>query len=120
MARLEVSARGLALPRNPGARAAVCDMLIFADSDVALHPHALVLAAKKLSPSDASVAACFRSYGDERLALGSVSRHKSLLHSHIHQVFDSRAATFWAGCRGIRHSACAAVGCWRGMHSAQR
>lgn len=71
VARFEVSARSPAFPRNPGASVAVCDMLIIAGSDIALHAHALALAVKKLSPSDASVAACFGSYGDERPARGS-------------------------------------------------
>lgn len=42
--------------------------------------------------------------------LAALSWYESLLHSHMLQVFDSTAVTFWAGCGAIRHSAVAAGG----------
>jgi len=93
--------RGPAFARNRGAAAASGDVLVFLDSDVAVHDDTLWLIEKYLSEQP-DWAAVFGSYDDHPAARNFVSLYKNLLHSYTHQSSRSQSGSFWAGCGAIR------------------
>lgn len=100
---------GPAAARNRGAARGSGEILVFVDSDVAVHPDALRRLREALE-ADAGLDAVFGAY-DERPAVQThVSRFRNLLHHHIHVSSPGPAATFWAGLGAIRRDAFVAAG----------
>ncbi|MBI4904576.1 MAG: glycosyltransferase [Acidobacteria bacterium] len=100
---------GPAAARNAGARAARGGVLLFLDSDVAVHADTLERIAQRLS-SRPELAAVFGAYDDKPAAPGTVSRFRNLLHHFVHTQSAGAASTFWAGCGAIRRSAFESAG----------
>jgi GT2 family glycosyltransferase len=100
--RVEGGPLGPAMARNRGAEAALSEVLVFLDADVAVHPDALSRMERELS-NHPEIAALFGSYDDDPSEPGLVSRYKNLVHHHTHQASRPKASTFWAGCGAIRH-----------------
>ncbi len=92
---------GPAAARNLGARLARGDVLVFVDSDVAVHADTLARIAALMS-AHPELDALFGSYDAAPFEQGLVSRYKNLLHHYVHQNGVQEAGTFWAGCGAIR------------------
>lgn len=101
--------QGPAAARNLAVAEATCDLLVFVDADVELHPDALSLIRRRFA-ADPGLTAVFGSYDDQPAAAGLVSRFRNLLHHHTHSSHPGRATTFWAGLGAIRSDAFLAVG----------
>ena len=95
---------GPAAARNAGARRSSGDVIVFVDSDVAVHPDAFarIQAAFAIDPT---LTALFGSYDDDPRAGGVVSDFRNLLHHYVHQTAAGPATTFWAGLGAIRRDA---------------
>ncbi len=102
-------ARGPAFARNRGADAARGDILVFIDSDVAVHSTVLRLFADRFD-SDVGLVAVFGSYDDSPFEQSVVSRYRNLLHHHAHHQNAGEVPTFWAGCGAVRAGAFHDVG----------
>ena len=100
---------GPAVARNVGAIQAGGDVILFVDSDVALHPDAIGRVRRNFS-ADPDLVACFGSYDDRPAAPNFVSQYKNLFHHYVHQSARDEASTFWAGCGAIRRDAFLAAG----------
>jgi len=100
---------GPAAARNAGARRSSGDVIVFVDSDVAVHPDAFarIQAAFAIDPT---LTALFGSYDDDPRAGGVVSDFRNLLHHYVHQTAAGPATTFWAGLGAIRRDAFVASG----------
>lgn len=107
--RLSGPAHGPAYARNRGAEVASGELLVFIDSDVAVHGEALARFAE-LARSEPAIAAFFGSYDDNPSDGGLVSQYKNLFHHYVHQHGRRQAFTFWAGLGAIRREAFAAAG----------
>jgi len=92
---------GPAAARNRGAALAKCELLVFVDSDVAVHPDAFVRIRQAFAQNP-GVAAVFGSYDDDPAEPDLVSGFRNLLHHHVHTQAAGPAATFWAGLGAIR------------------
>ncbi|HEX6656255.1 MAG TPA: glycosyltransferase [Candidatus Limnocylindria bacterium] len=99
---------GPAEARNLGARRAAGDILVFVDSDVAVHAN--VFGAIREHFDDPGLAAVFGSYDDSPSEPGNVSAFRNLLHHHVHQDSPGAATTFWAGLGAVRREAFLAAG----------
>jgi GT2 family glycosyltransferase len=100
---------GPAAARNAGVRRTAGDVVVFVDSDVAVHPDAL----RRLSDAlerDASLHAVFGAYDAQPDVQTAVSRFRNLLHHHVHASAPGRADTFWAGLGAIRRETFEAAG----------
>lgn len=94
--------------RNVAAAQAVGDVLWFVDADVIAHDDgARELRAALAEPG---VVAAFGSYDDVPPAQNFLSQYKNLVHHHYHQKAGREAATFWAGCGGVKKDAFLAIG----------
>jgi GT2 family glycosyltransferase len=100
---------GPAAARNIGAEQATGDVLVFIDSDVAVHPDVFGQIRAALS-GDPSLTALFGSYDSDPSAGGLVSDFRNLLHHHVHQAAAGPAQTFWAGLGAVRRRDFLAVG----------
>jgi hypothetical protein len=100
---------GPAQARNLGAQQASSDLLVFVDSDVAVHADAFTRIRAHFG-ADPTLTAVFGSYDDEPAGPGLVSSFRNLLHHHVHQQGAGRAATFWAGLGAVRRDAFEASG----------
>lgn len=103
------SSAGPAAARNLGASRSSSELLIFVDSDVAVHPGAVEMIERRLR-EDPELAAVFGAYDDRPAAPGLVSRYRNLLHHHVHSAAAGPAETFWAGLGGVRRESFDAVG----------
>lgn len=96
--------------RNAGARHATCNVLVFVDADVVIHPDALtrIRAAFATHPE---LTAVFGSYDDDAPPTGgTVAAFRNLLHHHVHQGAGGPAGTFWSGLGAVRRDAFLAAG----------
>jgi len=100
---------GPAAARNAGALGAGCDVLVFVDSDVAVHRGALDRIRAAFG-ADPELTALFGSYDDAPADTHAVSRFRNLLHHHTHQQGAGAATTFWSGLGAIRRDVFHAVG----------
>jgi Glycosyl transferase family 2 len=100
---------GPAQARNVGARQASGDLLVFVDSDVAVHADAFTRIRARFD-ADPTLTALFGSYDDEPAASDLVSSFRNLLHHHVHHQGAGPAATFWAGLGAVRRDAFEASG----------
>ena len=87
--------------RNLGTDQAQGDVVVFVDSDVEVHPDALVRI-RRAFQTDSGLDAVFGSYDDDPAPHGVVSDFRNLLHHHVHQEGAGPATTFWAGLGAIR------------------
>jgi GT2 family glycosyltransferase len=87
----------------------MCELLVFVDSDVAVHPDAFVRI-RQIFAQNPEVAAVFGSYDDDPAEPDLVSGFRNLLHHHVHTQAAGRASTFWAGLGAIRAEAFEEVG----------
>jgi glycosyltransferase involved in cell wall biosynthesis len=110
-------ALGPAVSRNVGARHARGDVLLFVDSDVAMHDDVPQLVAQ-LFDARPEVVALFGSYDDRPASRGVVSRYRNLLHHHVHSTHAGEASSFWAGCGAVRREPFLAVGGFDAEHYA--
>jgi GT2 family glycosyltransferase len=100
---------GPAYARNRGADVARGDILVFIDSDVKPRIDTLSRTAAFFA-AHPDVSAVFGSYDDEPAEPGFFSQFKNLFHHYTHQVADTNARTFWAGCGAVRRDAFRKVG----------
>ena len=102
-------AGGPAAARNAGAARAAGDVLVFVDSDVAVHPDAFTRVRARLG-ADPDLVALIGSYDDAPADAGTVSRFRNLLHHHVHQRSAGPVASFWSGLGAIRRDTFLAAG----------
>jgi GT2 family glycosyltransferase len=100
---------GPAAARNSGAARSSGGVLVFVDSDVEVHPDALVRIERHFS-TDPQLAAVFGAYDEHPAAPGLTSRFRNLLHHHVHASSPGEAETFWAGLGAVRRNSFEAVG----------
>ncbi|MDQ3933598.1 MAG: glycosyltransferase, partial [Actinomycetota bacterium] len=100
---------GPAAARNCGAARATGDVLVFVDSDVAVHPDAFTRVRARLG-ADPDLVAVIGSYDDDPAEAGTVSRFRNLLHHHVHQRSAGPVASFWSGLGAIRRATFLAAG----------
>lgn len=100
---------GPAAARNLGARKARGEILFFVDADVVVRPDSVSRIAADFQQRP-DIAAVFGSYDTEPAEANFVSQYKNLYHHFVHQAGQLDAATFWAGCGGIRRPAFESVG----------
>jgi glycosyltransferase involved in cell wall biosynthesis len=95
---------GPAAARNLGAATTTADVLVFVDSDVEVHPDALMRIRERFA-ADPALAAVFGAYDDDPADPGLTSRYRNLLHHHVHAGAAGEAETFWAGLGAVRRDA---------------
>jgi GT2 family glycosyltransferase len=105
----EPSDLGPAKARNLGAQQANGEVLVFVDSDVAVHADAFTRIRAHFD-ADPTVTAVFGSYDDEPAGQGVVSAFRNLLHHHVHHEGPGPAETFWTGLGAVRRDAFERVG----------
>jgi GT2 family glycosyltransferase len=105
----EPSELGPAAARNLAASRANGDLLVFVDSDVAVHQDAFTRIRAHFD-AEAGLTALFGSYDDEPAGPGLVSNFRNLLHHHVHQESGGPASTFWTGLGAVRRDAFESVG----------
>jgi len=98
---VEPAELGPAAARNVGASRASGELLVFVDTDVAVHPDAFSRIRAHFE-ADASLTALFGSYDDEPAGPGLVSTFRNLLHHQVHHEWAGPANTFWTGLGAIR------------------
>lgn len=95
------SGLGPAAARNRGAARAMCELLVFVDADVAVHPDVFVRIRQAFGDNP-GIAAVFGAYDDDPAEPDLVSGFRNLLHHHVHKQAAGPASTFWAGLGAIR------------------
>jgi GT2 family glycosyltransferase len=100
---------GPAVARNAAAAAAIGDVLVFIDADVAVSRAGLTRMARIFSEQP-QTAAVFGSYDEGPADPGFMSQYKNLSHSFIHHTSTTKARTFWAGFGAVRREAFHMVG----------
>ena len=99
---------GPAEARNIGVKRASSDIVVFVDSDVAVHADAFERIRAAFA-ADPSLTAVFGSYDNAPRPGGVVSDFRNLLHHHVHQTAAGPASTFWAGLGAVRRAEFLAV-----------
>ena len=94
---------GPGLARNHGAKQTSASILVFVDSDVAVHRGTLERLVAELR-READVGAVFGSYDADPPSRRASSVYANLRHHHVHQNSRPEAETFWAGCGAVRRS----------------
>jgi glycosyltransferase involved in cell wall biosynthesis len=89
--------------RNLGAQKATGDVLIFVDSDVAVHADAFDRLREAFA-TDSELVAVIGSYDTAPGDDGVVSQYRNLLHHHTHQTRPRTASHFWTGLGAIRRT----------------
>jgi Glycosyl transferase family 2 len=100
---------GPAIARNEGSERAVGEVLVFIDSDVAVHRDAFTRIRRRFE-RDAELVGLVGSYDDDPAETGTVSVFRNLLHHHVHQQAAGPVASFWSGLGAIRRGAFLAAG----------
>jgi GT2 family glycosyltransferase len=95
---------GPAAARNAGATRATGSILVFVDSDVAVHKDAFTRI-RAAFEADPELVAIFGSYDDLPSLHGVVSTFRNMLHHYVHQGAGGVATTFWAGLGAVRRDA---------------
>jgi Glycosyl transferase family group 2 len=95
---------GPAAARNAGAAGGDCDLLVFVDADVLVHPDAFARI-REAFEEDPGLAAVFGAYDDSPEAPDAVSGFRNLLHHRVHLESAGPAQTFWAGLGAVRRDA---------------
>ena len=94
---------GPAKARNLGARCATGELLVFLDSDVAVHADALGRILERFG-ADTDLDALIGSYDDSPADPGFISQFKNLMHAFVHGRGNRQACTFWCGCGAVKRS----------------
>lgn len=89
--------------RNLGAQKATGDVLVFVDSDVAVHADAFDRLRNAFA-NDSDLVAVIGSYDTAPGDDGVVSQYRNLLHHHTHQTRPRTASHFWTGLGAIRRT----------------
>jgi GT2 family glycosyltransferase len=97
-----------AAARNLGVGATDADVLVFIDSDVAIHPDVFTRIREHFE-KDSELSALFGSYDANPGADGFVSAFRNLLHHHVHQRGAGPAETFWTGIGAVDRDGFVAV-----------
>ena len=105
---LPLPAGGPAMARNAAVIRATSDIVLFVDSDVAVH--ADLIARTKDVMADRSIAAAVGVYDDHPPAPNFVSQYKNLLQRFVHLQARADGQTFWGACGAIRREVFNAVG----------
>ena len=100
---------GPAEARNSGVSRASGNIVVFVDSDVAVHTDSFERIRAAFA-ADPSLTAVFGSYDDSPRPGGVVSDFRNLLHHHVHQTAAGPASTFWAGLGAVQRADFMAVG----------
>jgi GT2 family glycosyltransferase len=100
---------GCGVARNTGVEQTTAPILVFVDSDVVIHPDALLRISNFLS-KHRDCAAVFGSYDAKPGDPGFVSQYRNLLHRFTHQKGNPEAETFWTGLGAVRRPAFQRVG----------
>jgi Glycosyl transferase family group 2 len=102
-------ASGAAAARNVGAQATNCEVLVFVDSDVVVHPDAFTRI-RRWFAADPRVDAVFGAYDDRPNGGGATTTFRNLLHHYVHTESPGDAVTFWSAIGALRRDAFVAVG----------
>jgi glycosyltransferase involved in cell wall biosynthesis len=94
---------GPAYARNLGARHAHGDLLLFLDSDVAIHSDAIGRIIERFE-SEEDLDALIGAYDDAPSSQCFVSQFKNLMHAFTHRHGNPRAFSFWCGCGAIKRT----------------
>jgi len=100
---------GPAWARNVGVKKASGDIIMFIDSDVAVHMNTIGLTIKAFN-LDKDLAAVFGSYDDNPPEQNFLSQFKNLFNHYLHQTGNEDASTFWTGCGAVRKEVFLKVG----------
>ncbi|MGB7159509.1 MAG: glycosyltransferase [Tepidisphaeraceae bacterium] len=92
---------GPSVARNVGARSTFCEVVLFVDADVAVHPDVVGRVQDEFA-RDPSLAALIGSYDDAPPKPNFLSQYRNLLHHYVHQRGGEEAFTFWGACGAIR------------------
>ncbi len=92
---------GPARARNAGVKETHGDVIMFIDSDVAIHRDTIGLTIKAFN-IDKDLAAVFGSYDDNPPEQNFLSQFKNLFNHYLHQTANEEASTFWTACGAIR------------------
>jgi GT2 family glycosyltransferase len=95
---------GPAAARNAGVARATGSILVFVDSDVAVHADVFKRIRARFE-REPELAAVFGSYDDLPSLHGIVSSFRNMLHHYVHQSSGGLATTFWAGLGAVRREA---------------
>jgi glycosyltransferase involved in cell wall biosynthesis len=107
---------GSYIARSTGVGRTSSPILVFVDSDVVIHPDALVRISTFLE-KHSEYSALFGSYDANPAAATTVSQYRNLLHHFIHQDAGFDAETFWTGLGAVRRSAFQHMGGFSLSHS---
>jgi cellulose synthase/poly-beta-1,6-N-acetylglucosamine synthase-like glycosyltransferase len=100
---------GCGIARNTGVEQTTAPIIVFVDSDVIIHPDAL-LRISDFMAKQSDCDAVFGSYDAKPTDPSFVSQYRNLLHRFTHQNGCPEAQTFWTGLGAVRRPAFEQVG----------